>query len=162
MRTTSIAQQLEFDGLRIDLNQHRRSTDFGSNTVNGGLVSPDTPSSVTPKTTVARPDFGTRGELYAVTSRLAGRVNAANISKAEHDELLRERQKLLDKQLDSTISRREANRLEYVRWSLDRIEDARHGAALDRLDEAVRMHEAFVADIGRLADQLKPHFGKRQ
>jgi len=73
------------------------------------------------------PDFGRYDAAYAATSRIAGRINAANISDAEHGALRRERQRLLDKKLDGTITRKEANRLEYVRWSLDRIEDAKHG-----------------------------------
>jgi hypothetical protein len=60
-------------------------------------------------------DFGSRDPTYAITSRLAGRVNAASASEEEHRRLLDERQALLDKLFDDTISRRETIRLEYVR-----------------------------------------------
>ena len=49
--------------------------------------------------------------------------------------------------LDETITIQESNRLEYVRWSLDRIEDARHGAALDRLEVYINRYEEFLDDL---------------
>src|SRR5258705_4332480 len=78
------------------------------------------------------PEF--HSSIYAVTARRAGRLNAANIPQREVDDLLRERQQLLDKQFEGTITREEAIRLTYVRWSLSRIEDARYGEALDRME----------------------------
>ena len=93
-------------------------------------------------------------KAYAATSRMAGRLNAASISNDEIDALHHERAALLDKKLNGTISTREANRLEYVRWSLDRIEDARYGFCLDRLHEAVLMQEEIAAKIESLTTQL--------
>lgn len=119
-------------------------------------------ASVTPVTAFTVPDFGTRGALYALTARLAGRVNAANISEKEHEELLHERQKLLDKILDGSISRSESLRLEYVRWSLDTIEDAKHGYILDALEDAVAVFERFAADVANLNTQLLQRIGKRR
>jgi hypothetical protein len=101
------------------------------------------------------PNFGRYDAAYAVTSRIAGRINAANIPPAEHEALLRERQQLLDKKLQGTITRRESNRLQYVRWSLDRIEDAKHGQALEMLEGAVGRYEQFLADVKILTAQLQ-------
>jgi len=47
-------------------------------------------------------------------------------TESEQQQLLDERQTLLDKKFDGSITRQEANRLEYVRWTLDRIELARY------------------------------------
>jgi hypothetical protein len=80
-------------------------------------------------------------------ARLAGRLNASAVTDAERNELLAERLKLLDKVDAGTISRKEEIRLEYVRWSLDRIEDARHGPAMDRL-------EAQIDEFQRVASRL--------
>jgi hypothetical protein len=74
---------------------------------------------------------------------MAGRLNAASISEDEHADLLRQRQALLDKELAGTIDRSEKNKLEYVRWSLDRIEDARYGQEMDALEEAIKRYERF-------------------
>lgn len=93
------------------------------------------------------PRLGALSETYALTSRIAGRLNAANISEEEHQALLRERQMLLDKKLHGEITRQESNRLEYVRWSLDRIEDAKHGQALDVLEGYVARYEQFLSDV---------------
>ena len=100
------------------------------------------------------PDFSRYGPAYAATSRIAGRINAANISDGELNELLRERQKLLDKQFEGVITRKEFNKLEYIRWTLDRIEDARHGHALEMLDSAVSRYEQILEDLHLLGEHL--------
>jgi len=102
------------------------------------------------------PDFGGGdAALIAVTAKLAGRINAASVSDQEHKELLRERQALLDKKLDGTINRQEENRLAYVRWSLDRIEDAKYGHSLDKIDDAVQMYQRFVDQLHDFHHQLE-------
>jgi hypothetical protein len=101
------------------------------------------------------PDFGDYAEVYAVTSRIAGRLNATNVSEQERNSLLRERQDLLDKKLSGTITSKEANRLEYVRWTLDRIEDAQHGLTLDALESSVERYEKFLADVQALQEELR-------
>lgn len=90
----------------------------------------------------------------AIASRMAGRLNAANISEREHKEWLSERQKLLDKKFDATITPRELNRLEYVRWSLDRIDDAKNGAALDAIEDKLSQYEQFLKDVEALYANL--------
>jgi hypothetical protein len=103
------------------------------------------------------PEFGNyaEAEAYAATSRMAGRINAATVSEQEYKSYLRERQALLDKKLGGTITKKEANRLEYVRWSLDRIEDARYGQTLDALESSVARYEQFLADVQKLDEQLR-------
>lgn len=96
-----------------------------------------------------------RSEGHAVSARMAGRANAAKVPQSEIDKLMEERATLLDKKLSGEISKRELNRLEYVRWSLDRIDDAKYGFALDALQEAVQMYEHFGEKITSLTDELK-------
>jgi hypothetical protein len=92
---------------------------------------------------------------YAISARLAGRINAANVSSDEHSRLLREREELIKKKLNNSLTRRESHRLEYVRWSLDRIEDARYGYALDDLEGLVEYYERFEADLKDLKAKLE-------
>lgn len=121
-------------------------------------ISPDLAgSSEATSPTLTAPDFETYGVAYAATARLAGRLNASAITQQEHDRLLSERKRLLDKKLGGTITREESNKLEYVRWSLDRIEDAKHGQALDVLASHVSTYERFLADLEALSTQLKGH-----
>ena len=101
------------------------------------------------------PYFGFSRQVYAVTARMAGRLNAANVSQKEHKQLLDERQTLLDKKFEGTITRREENRLQYVRWSLDRIEDAKYGHTLDVLEGRVREYEQFLSGVNSLRSQLE-------
>ncbi|MGA8908844.1 MAG: hypothetical protein WB524_14610 [Acidobacteriaceae bacterium] len=112
--------------------------------------------------TLRVPDFRAYGEAHAEMSRQAGRLNAASISDQEHDQLLQERQVLLDKLFGGTLTRREALRLEYVRWSLDRIEDARYGITLDMLESNVSLHERFASDIAQLHEDLRQHTGRKK
>ena len=101
------------------------------------------------------PNFERHNDAYATTARIAGRINAANIPPTEHDALLRERHQLLDRALKGTITRKESNKLQYVRWSLDRVEDAKHGQALERLEGAVSTYEQFLIDVKILSAQLQ-------
>jgi len=109
------------------------------------------------------PSFGVHSDLYALASRRAGRLNASSISQNECDALLRERQILLDKKFNETITRAETIRLEYVRWQLDRIEDAKHGEAMDALENWVSQYERFQVEVERLEKQLSENLkGKRR
>lgn len=101
-----------------------------------------------------RPQFGAPREVFAATARIAGRLNAAHISPAEVTSLLQEHQALVDKVLEGKITRREQNRLTYVRWSLDRIEDAKSGSGLDVLENHVDRYEEILRDMRILQDQL--------
>lgn len=100
------------------------------------------------------PNIQPHDAVYAATSRIAGRINAANISQEEIDNFLAERQKLLDKQFAGSITRQDQIRLEYVRWNLDRIEDARFGQSLDRLEAYVSQYERIFDQIEQLQMQL--------
>jgi hypothetical protein len=100
------------------------------------------------------PNLSALAHVYAVTSRMAGRLNAASISEDEHADLLRRRQVLLDKELTGTITRSEQNELEYVRWSLDRIEDAKYGSEMDALEESIKRYERFDVALRDLNAQL--------
>lgn len=93
-------------------------------------------------------------EAAQQATRRAARLNASKVSDEEIASLLAERQVLLDKHFDGTITRGERTRLEYVRWSLDRIEDAKHGAALDTLESHVERIEELAEQLDALRDQL--------
>jgi hypothetical protein len=80
--------------------------------------------------------------------RLAARMNASAVSEEETKSLLDERKSLLDKKFAGTMTKKEANRLAYVRWSLDRIEDAKSGAWIDKLEQR-------VAELHKLAEHLQ-------
>ncbi len=94
------------------------------------------------------------GDAWAASARRAGRLNASHISEAEWQSLLAERQRLLDLKFEGNLSKQDQRRLEYVRWSLDRIEDAKHGEQLDRLDTAVARYEELRQDIASLVENL--------
>lgn len=106
------------------------------------------------------PNLNTRS-AYAVSSKIAGRINATTITPQEQEALLMERQLLLDRMFAGEISPRDENRLAYVRWSLDRIEDARHGFAFDALENQVEMYEGFLSEIEKFRSQLEAKAPKK-
>jgi hypothetical protein len=101
--------------------------------------------------------LGVSSDLYAVASRRAGRLNAASISDNEIELLLGERERLLDKQFNESITHSEKIRLQYVRWQLDRIEDAREGETLDALENWITQYERFKEDLETLQRDLSRH-----
>jgi hypothetical protein len=110
-----------------------------------------------------RPQFESGNkELDAATIRRAGRLNASQVTEAEYNDLLRERQHLLDKKFGSTMTRSDEIRLQYVRWSLDRIEDAKYGPDLDILEGAIDRYEQLSRDISNLGNQLSEELAKRR
>src|SRR2546423_1515102 len=115
MSSSSTARQAEFD--------------FYQDEVRPGRF--DQPASATASADILKlprfPTFTYTSSVESAASRMAGRLNAAAISGTEHQRLLDERQALLDKQIARNISPQELNRLKYVRWSLDRVDDARYG-----------------------------------
>jgi hypothetical protein len=148
MRTSS-ARQLELEGISANpVGAERGQTSVPS------VGAPTGDDRVVQSTVLNVPDFGTDPTVYAMTSRLAGRINAAAVSDLELNRLLHERQVLLDKLFDGTISRKEQHRLKYVRWSLDRIEDARYGSTLDVLSDEVSVYERLAADIASFKDEV--------
>jgi hypothetical protein len=101
------------------------------------------------------PNFAPSAKAQSDVSRMANRVNARAISEADHKLLLSERQALLDKEFEGSIGPEEKNRLAYVRWSLDRVDDARYGADLDRLEGIVYQYERFQQDIEKFQAELE-------
>ena len=86
--------------------------------------------------------------------REAGRINAMHISEREHKDLLDERATLLKLKFTAPLTRRQQDRLEYVRWSLDRIEDAQHGHKLDRLEMVVAQYQDAIRQVQQLNSDL--------
>ncbi|WP_316169437.1 hypothetical protein [Bradyrhizobium sp. SZCCHNRI1058] len=107
------------------------------------------------------PSFARTTPGFNEASRRAGRLNAAAISEQEIGELLAERAALLQKKYTCQLTRQETNRLEYVRWSLDRIDDARNGLSLDKLDRAVSDYENFLDEVKSLQSQIA-RWGERK
>lgn len=148
MKSSSAAQlELEYPTSTMTPRWHQNSIDaIEDNKETTGTAS-----------TLRAPDFGSLASVYAITSRRAGRLNATKATPKEVADLLAKRQALLDKKFAGTITRQEENRLEYVRWSLDRIEDARHGETLDHLEAAVVRYEQLEDRLRDLKGQLMEH-----
>jgi hypothetical protein len=108
------------------------------------------------------PRFDAFANVHREAARAAARVNAGSTSEEEVQALLAERQALLDSDLEGTITPEQLDRLEYVRWSLDRIEDARHGAALDALEAHVSRYENLLTEIRIFASNIEKKANERK
>jgi hypothetical protein len=146
----SSANQLQFD---------YATTTSGQSSQIGGE---DSPPAAATEDSLKIPDFGHYDPAIAAAAKIAGRINAANISDRDLDELLAERKRLLDKQFDETITRKESNRLDYVHWTLDRIEDARSGQALEALEGYAAQYKAFLDDLNKMQEQLSARLPKKK
>lgn len=113
------------------------------------------------------PDFRTStgdDALTALANRRAARLNASAISPKEYESFLKERKDLVKKKYAEGIDAKEKRRLAFVDWSLDRIEDAKFGHALDRLEGATALYEKVGRDVQGLIGALNEHStkGKRR
>lgn len=149
MRSSSATQQMH---PQFDFGQEPEAPQ-----ISGAVAPPANISGPGTETKISNIDFGVAADLYAVTSRRAGRLNAASISDAEVDNLMRERQVLLDKKFDETMTRGDEVRLRYIQWQLDTIDDARHGEQLDMLEEWVARYEQFQKDLNLFQTELSRH-----
>jgi hypothetical protein len=94
-------------------------------------------------------------EITAQSYRAVARLNVSRVTAKERTELLQERQALLRKKMVKPLSPHELNRLAYVRWSLDRIEDAQHGEALDALSSQAARYGQVLKNIRHLQESLQ-------
>lgn len=66
----------------------------------------------------------------------------------EYEPMLeRERKALLTLKFERGLTERQVKHLQFIRWSLDQIEDARHGRALDEWEWLVEQQEKIGHDI---------------
>lgn len=97
-----------------------------------------------------------RGSMGAVAgSRELSRALARRIPDTVVKALMEEHGILAEKLVDHSLSAREKARLTYVRWQLDRIEDARIGEDLDALEELAALHEAISDEVARFVGQVE-------
>jgi hypothetical protein len=106
-------------------------------------------------TTLTNSKFDDLAGIRAHAARIASRINASNVSSSEIDRLFRTRKELLDKKLNGNATRQELNRLEYIRWSLDRVEDAQVGEGIDKIEDFVTKYEDLLAQIEMFRTDLR-------
>ena len=86
--------------------------------------------------------------------KYAARNSAASTSRTEERDLLKERARLLNLKMRGRLNAQQQTRLDYVRWNLDQIENARLGPSLDKLQAAVEQYKALLKEIGTLKGEF--------
>ena len=70
-----------------------------------------------------------------------------NLKESDVDELYRQRQPLVLKKLEKTITQEEETELKYIDWQLDRYEMAKYSEDFDRLESIVSNNKKAVDAI---------------
>lgn len=100
-------------------------------------------------------DVDSSVDARAETKALMRNIINKRHSDGERKRLIAERKEIIDKKFAGAASQSEINRLEYINWTLDQIEDARHGAALDRLEMSIARYESFLEGVDRLTQEVQ-------
>jgi hypothetical protein len=104
---------------------------------------------------VASPDFSRyNGARSSSTALATARMSARQVDPSEVDRLMSEHRRLAQQKILGVFSHRDEVRLEYVRWSLDRIEDAVSGAELDMLSAEVALYRQLGKDLQSLRESV--------
>lgn len=93
----------------------------------------------------------------SISADLIKRLNRAITKKTPAEEvksLVDERNILVMKRTKAGLTRDEERRLTYLRWQLDRIDDAQYGEILDIFEKTAEEYERFASDIDSLLTQL--------
>lgn len=101
---------------------------------------------------VSKPGFS---GLSPDNIRQINRVITRKIPQSERQQIIDERNQLVRKQFKGGLSVKEENRLKYVRWQLDRIDDAETGGFLDYLQIITEGHEKFAKELQGLLGQMR-------
>jgi len=90
----------------------------------------------------------------AVPAREVSRRLVELTTEEEYRDLLDRRAVLVKRQLEERLSRSEELELQLVRWSLDRIDDAKYGRELDFLERIAEAQEYLASRISNSLEQL--------
>jgi hypothetical protein len=146
-----------------------RGLDKTEKNIEALYLSQDRPSTKEMSTLLERLDDPSGG-LPSDAIRKINRLVTSLAPEAERQKILQERNELVRRQFKGGISEREEKRLEFLRWQLDRFDDADRGEALDRLEIITQTHEKFAKELTSFLDQVnttlkaqsKPRKGKRR
>jgi predicted ABC-type ATPase len=72
----------------------------------------------------------------------------------QEQDIAKERKQLVARKYNSGISLREERRLKYLNWQLQRIDDARIGEHLDKLEMIVQSNERLAGELRHFTDAV--------
>lgn len=104
--------------------------------------------------TMEKPSINLSGGLSVYRLKDINRLITRKISPQVKKGLVDERNSLVDKKFKDGLSTKEERRLTYVRWQLDRIDDAEEGEVLDYFERIADQHENFAKEISTLLNRL--------
>lgn len=110
-------------------------------------------------------DESVRAFPTRLSSENIKRINRAVTQKIPteiEEDLFRERNEHVRKKTKRGLSKKEERRLTYLRWQLDRIDDARFGEQLDNLETMVLAQEEFAKELRFLLSEIgvEPKIGQ--
>lgn len=80
----------------------------------------------------------------------------------QEDAIQTERNRLIRQKFAHGIQPQDENRLRYLEWQLDQIEDARIGPELDHFERLVLLQERFASHLEKHLATSQPHTARRR
>jgi biotin synthase-related radical SAM superfamily protein len=77
------------------------------------------------------------------------------VTDAQYDQLLQEQARIAAKMVMVGIDASESRKLKMLRWAIGRVEAARYGAELSKLEALAELHEKLARDVTRLTAAFK-------
>jgi len=104
-----------------------------------------------PERTVTYTDFDTEARGATLAKQMQ-RELVRQTAPEERQRFYEEHAYLIDRKFGGGLSTREQQRLTYVRWQLDRFEDADIGDRLDELEELTVLHRQIAEEVTAFAE----------
>ncbi len=94
---------------------------------------------------------GEESDATRAAARVARELSGA-IPEEVKQQLYEEHGQLVEKSFVEDLLPQESNRLRYLRWQIDRLQDADIGDSLDRLDDLASLHKKIADEVSAFAD----------
>ena len=78
----------------------------------------------------------------------------------EYESLLAQHSVLAERKFSDGLSVSETRKMRMIEWALDRLEDAKYGASVDRLRTLTEVHVGFAEKVNQLVSALTPIKGR--
>lgn len=152
-------------GFRLEKTDYARDTLSQRNTVNSSIFSLSTSHSETKKYTENQAFSHPHLDLSPQNTKQYNREIVRLTILSSYDKIVVERRALVEKKFHGSLSQSEEKKLKYLDWQLDRIDDARGGDCLDKLESIVQAHEQLAQKVGVVVERMKnviPQSSKRK
>jgi hypothetical protein len=91
---------------------------------------------------------------FSETIKKMNRELAKKISLQDEKYFITKHSELVRKKFTGGLSNDEQKQLDFIRWQMDRIDDARNGEHMDHLTQIIESHEEFAQDLEKILSKI--------